>query len=102
MTSQPLVPTGQDYGDRQATVQQMRVTNLPTDLPAEPGPGGAAPTPTPQGAPPDPAFDVFAGRQPSRPMFTEPAPASGIDAIQAKAEASGNDFVLGVLRRLGR
>ena len=103
-TSQDLVPTGQPYGERKATVAAMKSANVP--LSSGSGGGQAVPptgSPQPVGASPTaPAppvsgqslegFDVFAGREPD-PQFQSNPNLDPVALFQNEVANSPNSAV---------
>ncbi len=72
-TSEPLVPTGLPYGERQQIEGAMQTAGLPSSVPP-PGASPSSPTPSAGGGGSLQGFDVFADREPSGVLPAEPTP----------------------------
>ena len=107
-TSQDLVPRGQEYGERQQNVAQMRAAGVPTSsagaAPDQATAGGGQRVPGPQATGPSPAappvnmasFDVFANRQPSE-NYQQPAPR---EVAYAQVRNSDNAVMQSIASRM--
>lgn len=114
-TSEPLVGTGQPYGQRQATVSAMRRADIPLNIPPK-SPGGTAGTqaPPPVGAPssggPVVGADLLRRTTPGDFPFITDSTAEPIaqptaepdSPMQALAGSAQSSFALAVLSRLNR
>ena len=103
-TSEPLVPQGFPYGERQAQVEQMQLAGLPlaprqgnAPVPSQVQAGGGPVSPAGgQGAPA--GFDLFDELQPTQPWDYQPQDPNA--HLRNLAQVSPNAFVRALLTRV--
>ena len=102
-TSEPLVPQGLPYGERQAQVAQMQMAGLPLsprrgNAPApSPVPAGASPAAPIDGSGLPASFDALTELQPMQPWDTQPADPKA--RFRQIADTTVNSYVRELLYR---